>query len=1112
VVRVCDLAGRIRGTAFHVDRQGTLLTAHEVVDGLRDLLLTWPGGATRRLEGGSVTPLPELGLALLHTDAVLPPLPLAVGRSTRLVSLPLAEHALQGGIAGLVTARYEATDRWHLIADVWLLELDQAPYGLPVHAAGTPVLDAETGAVVAVATVALRSRRRGAVLAVPLGSAAEHRAVADLLARNAETVPAHGRALNLAGALDLCAATLGPAGPALADGVDLVDRPDGLAARYPEWDPDRTVLALVGAPGSGRSTELAALARQRAEAAHRLPTVRLRGADLHAGDHSALDAVDRVLLRAERVIRTGATVATGAGAEQVCRVAAAACRPLLIMLDAPEEMPSELYDRLPEWSAETGRLLRRYGARLVIGCGPEHWEHAGPLFSAEDLYGCGSPGRLTLGPLTEAGARAVAAERGLTEGDPWPLSRHPLALRLLADVRAAVPGATGLGGTLPGRAQLFGAWVDLACLRIAQRLLPAPAGPAAGPRPRAARYLAAAVAGRVHEAARRMLGPGGGALRWTDFDELFPTEGGWAAAVRSEGLLIPAGPGYRFAHEELSEWLQGGHLDLGAALDALLGDGPGGDGARGAGGGAGAPGGSGSPDGGTGAGWAGQAGQTGEAGGAGASGRAGGPNGSGVPGGPGGAAESGGPGRAGGPGALGAAGPGSRGTHRRGGPRGVAVPTPPPPRVAPSPSPRPLPHHRIGPVREALLRLAGEEQPPGALDPWLSRLMLRLDGPDAAPPGSEACWWSASLLTSVLLRLPDARPYLPLLRALAERMAYRAAETGEQPVPLDFWAGLPLPVPELMELLRLLVRSAGPPGLDAVARLLRGDPAAALPALCGWLRDERVAATAAQLLRLHRRIALDDLAEALVEAAHPRADALLRELAATEPSALCRAVDRWAHDPRPERHVAAAVHGPAVRAESEVDRRLLCLAAEALLAREAEAELHGAALALLIADPGSRARYLPAALVRYAAADPLLRPHDLCAALDTHPDQVLAAFAVRLAEPGEEAAAILLALGAAPAPRARAAAARLVGDHLDRRPEAAGQVAAWLEARSRQSAGERPVLLDFARRAAAGQPAGVRATLLSGLVADPTPLGRELLALLRVAEPMPNGEHAHGRL
>ena len=40
---------------------------------------------------------------------------------------------------------------------------------------------------------------------------------------------------------------------------------------------------------------------------------------------------------------------------------------------------------------------------------------------------------------------------------------------------------------------------------------------------------------------------------------------------------------------------------------------------------------------------------------------------------------------------------------------------------------------------------------------------------------------------------------------------------------------------------------------------------------------------------------------------------------------MCRAVDRWAHDPRPDRHVAAASYGPraALFVRSDADRELL---------------------------------------------------------------------------------------------------------------------------------------------------------------------------------------------
>ena len=1011
LVRVSDAAGRTRGTAFPVDREGTYLTSHEAVDGLPSLLLVWPGGAVRRLTAAEIVPQPEFDLALLRTDAVMPPLALAGGHGTRLINLPGPEQNLQGWVAGLVTARYAAAERWHLVADVWQLELDQAPHGLPLQASGTPVLDAETGAVTAVATTALRGRDREAVLAVPLRAAAGHPVVADLLARNAATVPAYGRALNLAGVLELAAATVGPVVGAASVRVD---RPDGLSEGWAALPAERPVAALVGEPGSGRTSELAGLAVRRTRAAHRLPTVWLRGADVRPDDVSVMDAVGRAL---------------GTRADQACRLAAAAHRPLLIVLDGPEEMPPTL--RLPAWCAETGIRLRREDAALLIGCRPEYWEQSGAHFSAEDLQ---PP--LRLGPMPRSVAAEAARSVGLVPSAvpgtlPVPgradLPRHPFTLRLLADLRTAAPRLPLV--PFPGRTELLGARVDLGCLRIAERLGPRSAGEC--------RRLAAAVAGCVHEAARRMLGPGGGALDRPGFAEVFPPH--WVPAVLAEGLLVPAGPGYRFANEELSEWIQGGHLDLAAALDGLLG--------------------------------------------------------------------------AGGAGGTAAAAPTApHGTHRRGGPRGHAVPPPQPP-----PAPGPVPHHRIGPVREALLRMQDD---PVALEPWLSRLVLRLDGPDAAPPESEARWWASALLVSVLLRLPDAEQYLPLLRSLAARMAARA-RAGDPVLPLALWTGLPLALPVRMDLLRLLSRSGTAEPLEAVAALLAADPAQAFPALCDWLRDEQSAAAAMRLLRSHRSTGLDDLAEALVDAAHPRADTLLRELTAVEPSAMCRAVDRWAHDPRPERHVAAAVHAPALALAPAsgtdrtpaggADRVLLRYAAEALLARTAERELHGAALAVLVADPVTRARHLPAAVDRYAAADPHLTPGSLAPALDSHPSLVLYGYRTRMHQPGEEAAAVLRTLGATPAPHARAAAARMVGEYLSLHPEAAAHVAAWLAARTAFGQAERAALLPFVRDLA-DQPPQVLGAFRDALAGGGDPLHRELLSELREAEPMQGSDQPHGRL
>lgn len=82
--------------------------------------------------------------------------------------------------------------------------------------------------------------------------------------------------------------------------------------------------------------------------------------------------------------------------------------------------------------------------------------------------------------------------------------------------------------------------------------------------------MAARSAGRVHEAARCCPGPGQGGLDRAAFEEIFPWRTGRASAVLTEGLFVPAGTGYRFAHEELGDWVQGAHPDLGPALQALV--------------------------------------------------------------------------------------------------------------------------------------------------------------------------------------------------------------------------------------------------------------------------------------------------------------------------------------------------------------------------------------------------------------------------------------------------------------------------------------------------------------------------------------------------------------
>ncbi|MFJ9551702.1 hypothetical protein [Streptomyces erythrochromogenes] len=1287
LVTICDPAGRERGSGFVADDRGTVVTGHEAVDGLTRIVLhasgrTWSAGVA------DVTELPGLALALIRTDGLgVRPLPVAqreVIAPGTYVRLP-ARGWRQARVLGSAQAAYPVPGRPHPVPAVELAIGTDGRDALAMggEACGGPVLDATTGAVLAVLGTALRTEHRSGGFAVALRAAADsdpHGPLAELLARNAATVPGRGADLNLAGALELTAPS------AVLPPDRRVERP-GTAAELDAFTAgDRPVLGLVGNPGTGRTTELAALTARRARGARPAPTLWLRGADLHADDTSLADAATRALTAASRLAATpaprpgrpagpedlprpaapdgphprsaqppgadrrtgwdriadgprtgsggdgcvsgrspqgaertaaprsdpegrpaaeetprrapgpaGTPTATrpgrpeyassdavpgirrseavpaprggapvegcgqavpgfagtppdgrpgrsvpcsrgstpagsdppergssgpvpdgwgseavsgvggtgsdgrgrpegvagaavpgvwgtetvpgprgvtpsdgrsralpgfggsapagdgqpergssgpvpdGWGSEAVpgplgaapvegrgtvvpgprgvppgerCRrqvfgvgrsvpaapagaathlalVAARAGRPLLVVLDAPEEMPPELSHRLGPWTEATTAWLRGTGARLVVAARPEYWERAGALHPPEALHiparAAGAaprlPPALALADLTPAEAETARARLGIPADSVRETdARHPLTLHLLAGIRAA-----GVTAGRPGRDEVFAAHLDLLCLRSAVRI--AAGGPSVhGP---GLRRLAARVAGRVHEAARRCLGPGQGRLDRASFEELFPWRTGWASAVLTEGLLVPAASGYRFAHEELSDWIQAGHLDVPTALGVLV--------------------------------------------------------------------------------------------------HGPARPGPP------------VPRHRIGPVLEALRRL-----PPDRLREELTRLVGALNGFAEAPADGagdgdgdgagdgDRAWWAARLLHETLLSLPDAHPHLPVLHALAEHVA-RAGPGGFGG---RFCNRLRLAEPERLDLLRRLL-PADPaeavPGdryLDAVARRLARDPRRVQPLLCAWFTDGRrlrgrpgaTVATAAQaLLHTHRRLAPDGLTEALVTAAHPRADELLAVLAEEEPSALCRAVARWAHDERPSRRVAAAAYGLATapHVRTSADRELLRRAALALLARPADVTLHGSALAVLLRDPQVRARHLPEALASFRDPEPgsRLPAEALVAALPVLPDQDAVFAALRDRADGE----VLRALAALNTPGLARRAADLVREHLARSPGDAPHAAAFVDRRLEQGPAAGPALrrlvLDLLRTA----PAVVRAELAAVL-------------------------------
>ncbi|MFS0697395.1 trypsin-like peptidase domain-containing protein [Streptomyces nitrosporeus] len=1128
LVRICDQAGRPRGTGFVADDRGTVVTSHQAVDPAVPLVLHAPDGRTHALDPDDVTALPGLGLALLRTGGPgvlgVEPLPVAVRERIEAGAyVSIAAHGRrQARVLGTTPAVYEEGGRRHPLGEA--LELALGTDGRDAlrsggAAVGGPVTDPRTGAVLGVLSTRLTAGHEAAGLAVLLGAGhtgpREDGPLAALLRRNASTVPAYGGDLNLAGALQLTATTLGHTGHSSPpQAPEAVERPD-VAAEFAAFERgEGIVLGLVGAPGTGRTTELAAWAARRARGPVPALTLWLRGADLLADDTSVADALARALGRSGRIV----TAAGGRGdmaeatPERVARLAAAAGEALLVVVDGPGEMPPLLAHRLPGWTRETVEWLRGHGARMVVACRPEHWETAGALYPGSVLHRPGNPARglpaaVRLGDFTADQARQ-AMERYAVPPDAIAPGhgRHPLTLRLLAEVREALPpDAPGR----PGREEVFAARLDLACVRIAVRI-GAESDP--GPRGTAVRRLAARVAGRVHEAARRCLGPGQGELDRSAFEELFPWRTGWAPAVLTEGLLAPAGAGYRFAHEELGDWVQGAHLDLDAALHSLVHrwhtPDP-------------LPGEQEPPDG---------------------------------------------------------DGDGPAGEPR---PRSLPVPRH---RIGPVVQAMLVLErrrgsgalaHRMADLIEAMDRLPRGDGGRAGGD----------DEDPVAARRADAAWWAARLLRESLLRVADARPYSGVLRVLTGRIVrrtgsglraggpggsgLRAGGPGPSSPYEDFgpwfWRRLRLPESTRIDLLRRLVPADGappgetpPPGeapphggtavpgtaygpraagdaghgrgaggeryLDAVDRRLAAHPRTVQILLCRWFTDETplaaggappdtgedtplrptVAAAAQALLYARRDLAVDDLTEALVDTAHPRAAELLAALAEDEPSALCRAVSRWAHDEKnPGRWAAAAAHAPLLSpAGPDGDRALLREAASALLARPGRPELHASALTVLVRDPQTRRSCLRQALRAFAAGDPGLPVSLLAEVFPEYPGAVLAALGARLSLPGDPAAGVLRDLARLDAPALALHAPALVRQYIDSHPGEAARAAAYVELRLEHSPAARALLLPLVNGLLRGRPAppAVRAAL-AGVLAAPgsaasRPVRAELLEVL----------------
>ncbi|NEA09346.1 serine protease, partial [Streptomyces sp. SID10692] len=122
-------------------------------------------------------------------------------------------------------------------------------------------------------------------------------------------------------------------------------------------------------------------------------------------------------------------------------------------------------------------------------------------------------------------------------------------------------------------------------------------------------------------------------------------------------------------------------------------------------------------------------------------------------------------------------------------------------------------------------------------------------------------------------------------------------------------------------------------------------------------------------------------------------------------------------------------------------------AAETVLDRPEDAELHAAARAVLVRDPKSRGRHLPDTLRAFATGDTRVPLELLAEVFPAHPEPVLAALRARLARPGDGGASVLRALAGLDTPALALHVAGLVREYIDAHPDDGTHAAEYVDLR-----------------------------------------------------------------
>lgn len=542
LVLVRNELGEPLGTAFRILREGIFLTCHHVAVEASEGSLEASDGRVAAVDAiyeDSTNDLATLscrgldGTCLALARSLEPETYWTKGYVWSSDALPGA-LPLRGPLLGNTTeVSYERGGHRYTIRGALVLgDKHQFAPGL----SGAPVLDPESFAVVAVAIAAYVGGGPFDGFAVRLRSASNQ--VGALLARNQKLVPAHGRALNAAGADEACEAqTAGVVLSMEATGrvarARHVVRGDFAAMRAAFVTDSAPILVVTGASGIGKTAELVDIAAATSERS--LVSVLIEAASLESPAAHGL---------ASTSLRSANTQVSLA---EVARALARANRQLLVCLDGLNEAPAEIQESIAQWIGATVSWLREAGnVKLVASWREEAWEQQADFWPRSDLF---QQQPIRLGDFNLEEATAAIATYQLEDARLEPVDvQYPFLARIYSDL-----ASSGQEIDRMSVVDAVDAYLSAKCRTVASRC----------------KGIAARSVRRVLEAMADGMSLD---LRIPNDVVLQATSGDirLSDVIVDEHLLVPVRGGYRFAFDQAGEFLAAREVDVATAADRII--------------------------------------------------------------------------------------------------------------------------------------------------------------------------------------------------------------------------------------------------------------------------------------------------------------------------------------------------------------------------------------------------------------------------------------------------------------------------------------------------------------------------------------------------------------